>query len=110
MHTISDLLSSFNSVLSGKHANSWFSPNNPLFNPGILLLVWKEELYRSAAMVCKSGFTSFSSCVEDGIGVNVEEVVVTASRVHCHHSMLALFCGNDFTTIFENQCIRLEIA
>lgn len=61
-------------------------------------------------MICESRFTSLSACIENGIGVNVEKVVVIPSRVHCHHAMLAFFCGNDFTTIFENQRIRREIS
>jgi hypothetical protein len=61
-------------------------------------------------MVCESCFASLSAGIEHRIGIDIKKVVVTPSSVHCNHSVLALFCGDNFTTIFENQCIRLEVS
>jgi hypothetical protein len=51
-------------------------------------------------MVCESRFAALSSCVENGIRINVEKVVITPASIHGDHPMFAFLSRDDFAAIF----------
>ena len=61
-------------------------------------------------MISKPCFTALSSCIKNGIRINIEKVIITSPRVHCDHSMFTFVCRNDFASIFEYKSIRLKIS
>lgn len=54
-------------------------------------------------MIGKPCFASFSSRIKDGVGINIQKIIIVPSRIHSCHAIFALFGGNQLATIFQDK-------
>jgi hypothetical protein len=61
-------------------------------------------------MIGKSCFSALTSCIENSICIDVEEVVIAAIGVHGDHPMFTFLGRDEFAAILQNKRVWFKVS